>query len=77
MSAELANLLLSFQPDAPELKQKLDYHKQSRSFVQEVSNVSGQHFLKGADTSQDVLEVPLTRHSMRPLLTFTGAQPRG
>lgn len=57
MSAELLNLLLSFQPDSPDLKSKLEYHTQARQFAIQVANISGQHFLKGADTSQDVLEV--------------------
>jgi COP9 signalosome complex subunit 3 len=57
MSAELASLLLSFQPDDPELKQKRDYDTSARNFVQQVAAIADQHFLKGANTPQDILEV--------------------
>ncbi|KAF2259456.1 hypothetical protein CC78DRAFT_537069 [Lojkania enalia] len=56
-SEQLLNLLLSFQPDAPELRQKRDYDSQVRSFVNQVANIPGQHYQKGADTPQDVLEL--------------------
>jgi COP9 signalosome complex subunit 3 len=59
MSADLLNLLFSFQPDAPEFEQKSAYDTQARQFAHQVSNVSSQHFQKGADTPQDVLEVRL------------------
>ncbi|KAF2195486.1 hypothetical protein K469DRAFT_616181 [Zopfia rhizophila CBS 207.26] len=57
MASDLLNLLFSFQPDLPELQEKLEYDRQARSFVSQLANVSGQHFLKGADTSQDIFEV--------------------
>ncbi|KAF2000546.1 hypothetical protein P154DRAFT_522452 [Amniculicola lignicola CBS 123094] len=57
MSAELLNVLFAFQPDAPALKQKVQYDKAARQFVQQVSNIAPQHFSKGADTPQDVFEL--------------------
>lgn len=57
MSADLLNVLFSFQPDDPELLQKREYDSAIRSFVSTVASISPQHFLKGADTPQDVLEV--------------------
>jgi COP9 signalosome complex subunit 3 len=58
MSSDLFNVLFSFQPDDPAvLKSNLDYHKRARQFAQQLLNVSAAHFLKGADTPQDVLEV--------------------
>lgn len=56
MSALLVDKLLSFQPDAPELKTNLEYHSEARKFVQEVATIAAVHF---ADTPQDVLEVPI------------------
>ncbi|KAF2661735.1 hypothetical protein K491DRAFT_586770 [Lophiostoma macrostomum CBS 122681] len=57
MSADLLSLLFSFQPDAEELKQKTAYDTQVQQFIRQVSNVSAQHFQKGAETQQDVLEL--------------------
>jgi COP9 signalosome complex subunit 3 len=57
MSADLVNLLLQFQPDAPEVKQRREYDQQARNFVAQLSNVSPSHWQKGADTAQDVLAV--------------------
>ncbi|KAF2711703.1 hypothetical protein K504DRAFT_475490 [Pleomassaria siparia CBS 279.74] len=56
-SAELFGVLVSFQPDAPEVQQKRDYDAQARDFVQRVANIGPSHFLKGADTSQDLLDM--------------------
>ncbi|KAL5120948.1 hypothetical protein ACEQ8H_001136 [Pleosporales sp. CAS-2024a] len=57
MSADLVSLLLQFQPEAPELKQRREYDQQARNFVTQLSNVSASHWQKGADSSQDVLSV--------------------
>jgi COP9 signalosome complex subunit 3 len=57
MSGDLLNILLQFQPDAPELKQKRDYDQAARSFVLQVANISPSHWQKGADTPQDVFRV--------------------
>ncbi|KAH4203988.1 hypothetical protein HBH96_000730 [Parastagonospora nodorum] len=57
MSADLVNLLLQFQPDAPEVKQRRDYDQAARNFVSQLSNISSSHWQKGADTPQDVLTV--------------------
>lgn len=57
MSSDLLSFLFSFQPDAPEVQQKRDYDTQARNFVQQIANTGSQYFLKGADTSQDLLEV--------------------
>ncbi|KAF1848546.1 uncharacterized protein K460DRAFT_334779 [Cucurbitaria berberidis CBS 394.84] len=57
MSAELTSILLQFQPESPEVKQKRDYDQAARSFVAQLANISAGHWLKAADTPQDVLEV--------------------
>jgi COP9 signalosome complex subunit 3 len=57
MSGDLLNLLLQFQPEAPELKDRREYDHAARSFVQQVTNVSPLQWQKGADTPQDVLKV--------------------
>ncbi|ORY13308.1 hypothetical protein BCR34DRAFT_481226 [Clohesyomyces aquaticus] len=57
MSSELLNVLFAFQPDDQELQQKREYDSAIRGFVTTVANISPQHFLKGADTPQDVLEL--------------------
>ena len=57
MSAELIAVLLQFQPDAPELKQRREYDQAARSFVSQLSTLSASHWLKGVDTPQDVLTV--------------------
>lgn len=57
MAAELSSLLLSFQPDSPEVEKRRDYDSKARSFVAQLSNVSAPHWLKGADTAQDVFAV--------------------
>ena len=57
MSAELASILLQFQPEAPELKQRREYDQAARSFVSQLSNISASHWLKGLDTPQEILPV--------------------
>jgi COP9 signalosome complex subunit 3 len=57
MSADLVSLLLQFQPDSPQLRQKREYDQQARNFVSQLANVSPSHWQKGADTPQDVLTV--------------------
>jgi COP9 signalosome complex subunit 3 len=57
MSGELLNALLAFQPDAPELRERREYDKQARGYVEDVQKIGPSHFLKGADTPQDVLNV--------------------
>ena len=57
MAVELPTLLLQFQPEAEELKSHQKYDQAARQFVKQLDNVSASHWLKGADTPQDVLEV--------------------
>jgi COP9 signalosome complex subunit 3 len=57
MAAELLSILLGFQPDAPELQQRREYDKAAREFVSNISNITPSHFLKGVDTTNDVLSV--------------------
>ncbi|KAF2012028.1 hypothetical protein BU24DRAFT_412563 [Aaosphaeria arxii CBS 175.79] len=57
MSGEVISLLLSFQPDSPEFKSKREYDIQARRFAHDIANLSPQHFARGADTSQDILEI--------------------
>jgi COP9 signalosome complex subunit 3 len=60
MSAELTTILLSFQPDSPELVKRRDYDTKARQFVSQLSNISSTSWTKGADTQQDVLSVRKT-----------------
>jgi COP9 signalosome complex subunit 3 len=60
MAAELVNILLSFQPDSPELEKRRDYDTKARNFVKQLDNISASHWNKGADTQQDVLTVRRT-----------------
>ena len=57
MTVELPALLLQFQPESEELKSRHKYDQAARGFVKQLDNVSTPHWLKGADTPQDVLEV--------------------
>ena len=57
MTAELPTLLQQFQPECEELKSRQKYDQAARQFVKQLDNVSVTHWLKGADTPQDVLEV--------------------
>lgn len=57
MAVELPTLLLQFQPDAEELRSRQKYDTAARHFVKQLDNVSTSHWLKGADTPQDVLEI--------------------
>lgn len=66
MSAELLNLLFKFQPDEFTHKSYSEYNAAARQFAKELHNVSAQHYLKGADTPEDVLEVCI-RHHQFPL----------
>lgn len=57
MTVELPALLLQFQPESEELKLRQKYDQVARHFVKQLDNVSTQHWLKDANTPQDVLEV--------------------
>jgi COP9 signalosome complex subunit 3 len=57
MSADIATVLLQFQPDSPEFESRRDYDQAARNFVLQLSNISSSHWSKGADTPQDVLTV--------------------
>jgi COP9 signalosome complex subunit 3 len=57
MSSELLAILFQFQPDAPEFQVNRFYDAAARMFVRQVANIDQQHFLKGADTSEDLLDV--------------------
>jgi COP9 signalosome complex subunit 3 len=57
MSSDLLTLLLQFQPEAPELKDRREYDLAARNFVQQVTTISPLQWQKGADTPQDVLTV--------------------
>jgi hypothetical protein len=67
MSADLVSLLLQFQPDSPQLKQRREYDQQARNFVSQLSNVSPSHWQKGADTPQDVLTVSGLLKALKPV----------
>jgi hypothetical protein len=77
MSADLVSILFQFQPDSPELKQKLEYDQQARSFVAQLSNISASHWQKGADTPQDVLEVSAYHEALHAPLIALGTESRG
>ncbi|KAI8938246.1 hypothetical protein NX059_005906 [Plenodomus lindquistii] len=57
MAAELVKMLLQFQPDSPDLKQRRDYDQAARSFVLQLSNISASHWSKSTETQQDVLTI--------------------
>jgi COP9 signalosome complex subunit 3 len=57
MSTDLVSILLQFQPDAAEIKQRREYDQAARNFVTQLSNISSGHWAKTADTPDDVLEV--------------------
>ena len=57
MTVELPALLLQFQPESEELRSRHKYDQAARGFVKQLDNVSTPHWLKSADTPQDVLEV--------------------
>lgn len=64
MSGELATILLSFEPNSPDVEKRCDYDSKARSFVSQLSNISASQWLKGADTEQDPLVVG-THQSMK------------
>jgi len=57
MATEIIAALLSFQPDAPELRERREYDREARDFVFRVHSLSATNFLKGADSPQDPLNV--------------------
>lgn len=57
MTVELSALLLQFQPESEELRSRQKYDQAARQLVKQLDNVSTSHWLKDADTPQDVLEV--------------------
>ncbi|KNG50610.1 checkpoint protein kinase [Stemphylium lycopersici] len=57
MSGELATILLSFDPNSPDVEKRRDYDSKARSFVSQLSNMPASQWLKGADTEQDPLVV--------------------
>ena len=57
MAGDLFELLVDFQPDSAQLKNKRDYDFHARKFVSELNNVSSSQWQKHADTPQDLLTV--------------------
>jgi len=57
MAAELLNILLGFQADAPELQQKREYDRAAREFVTNISNISPSNYLKATEAPNDILGV--------------------
>ena len=57
MAVPLHALLLQFQPEAEELKVHQKYDQSARQFVKQLDNVSATHWMKGADTPEDIIEV--------------------
>ncbi|KAF1834309.1 hypothetical protein BDW02DRAFT_342711 [Decorospora gaudefroyi] len=57
MSADLTGILLSFQPDSPDVEKRRDYDVKARNFASQLSNISASHWSKGIDTEQDVLTI--------------------
>lgn len=80
MSADLVAVLLSFQPDAPQLEQRREYDRQAREFVKQISGLTQAQFLKGADSPQDPLNVCQLRniscYYTMPCPAFPVARPR-
>jgi COP9 signalosome complex subunit 3 len=52
MSTELTTILLSFQPDSPELAKRRDYDSKARSFVSQLNAIQPSNWSKG-----DVLQI--------------------
>lgn len=78
MSADLVSILLQFQPEAPELKQRRDYDQAARSFVTQLSNNSASHWWKGSDTPQELLTVSGSQNELYGLpADHVDPQPRG
>lgn len=76
MAAELPTLLLQFQPESEELRSRQKYDQAARQFVKQLDNVSSSHWLKGAETPQDVLEVGEAVRRIGLGLTERDPQPR-
>jgi hypothetical protein len=76
MADNLVSILLSFQPDSPELEKRRDYDNAARNFVSQVSTISQSHWNKGADTQQDVLTVRRTRSVAWGCTDSVDTQPR-
>jgi hypothetical protein len=57
MAGEFLDLLFSFHPNDPDLRSNLVYNSRARQFVDRLSKVPAQKFVKDADTDQDPLEV--------------------
>ncbi|KAI4942033.1 hypothetical protein J4E91_010420 [Alternaria rosae] len=57
MSAELTSILLSFQPDSPDLVKRREYDSKARSFVTQLNNIPSSQWSKGANTNQDILSI--------------------
>ncbi|KAH6643855.1 hypothetical protein C7974DRAFT_324937 [Boeremia exigua] len=57
MAVPLHALLLQFQPEAEELKVHQRYDQSARQFVKQLDNVSATHWMKGADTPEDIIEI--------------------
>jgi hypothetical protein len=76
MSSDLLTLLLQFQPEAPELKDRREYDLAARNFVQQVTTISPLQWQKGADTPQDVLTVCACHKATQTSLTCLGTRPR-
>jgi hypothetical protein len=74
MSADLTTILLQFQPESEELRQRQKYDLAARSFVTQLNNISQSHWLKGADTPQDVLEVSYAPKCSSTMLTAPDTQ---
>jgi hypothetical protein len=76
MADNLASILLSFQPDSPELEKRREYDSRARSFVSQLSTISPSHWTKGADTQQDVLTVRRARGVSWGSTDCTDTEPR-
>lgn len=77
MSDTLLNILLSFQPEAPELNTRRDYDQAARTFASEISNISASHWQKGADAPNDALTVWHFTIGLELSLILPGSQPIG
>lgn len=77
MAGDLFELLVDFQPDSAQLKNKRDYDFHARKFVSELNNVSSSQWQKHADTPQDLLTVCAVKIALMSLLTPAATEPHG
>jgi len=57
MAADLAETLLQFQPEAPQLRQRREYDLAARGFALQLSSLPAAQWPQDAETEQRILGV--------------------